>query len=61
MCAGAIFFFQIDSFASVFACNRLVDKIKAFVKWIRGWKKKSSKEKYHMDVPYNEIPLEVNS
>lgn len=23
--------------------------------------KKSSKEKYHMDVPYNEIPLEVNS
>lgn len=22
---------------------------------------KSSKEKHHMDVPYNEIPLEVNS
>lgn len=44
MCAGAIFFFQIDSFASVFACNRLVDKIKAFVKWIRGWEKNQVKK-----------------
>lgn len=43
MCAGAIFF-QIDSFASVFACNRLVDEIKAFVKWIRGWEKNQVKK-----------------
>lgn len=33
------FFFKSTFLLPFFACNRLVDKIKAFMKWIRRWEK----------------------